>query len=207
MVYGPTQYWYSWTGLPEDLKRDHVPDLGVPHDTLFEPPTLLTRLYPLGEATAPCLCSLLVRTDVIKRMGGFEESFRGYYEDQAFLTKMYLSEPVFVSDGCWDRYRLHPTSCSAVVKQTGQHDSIRKHFLKWLEEYLQMQKVTDPKVWKALNDALLPYQDSSSTIEADYKWLRLLRVAEGNAAHLVFPPDNPDIGTDSDYESRNKNEL
>ncbi len=193
MVYGATEYWYSWTGLPEDLERDHVLVLGVPHDTLFEPPMLLTLLYPLGQGTAPCLCSLLVRSEVVEKVGGFEESFVGFYEDQAFLTKVYLHETVFVSGGCWDRYRFHPASCSAMVKQTEQYDSFRGDFLNWFKEYLHRQKVTEPKVWKALNDALRPYQDLPPGIEPEYKWLRLLRVAEGNEAHLVFPPDNPDM--------------
>ena len=193
MVYGPTQYWYSWTGLPEDIERDCVPDLGVQRETLFEPPALLTILYPLGEASAPCLCSLLVRSNVIKKIGGFEESFKGYYEDQAFLTKLYLKETVFVSDGCWDRYRIHPDSCSAVVNQTGQYNSLRKHFLEWLKEYLRMEGVRDPKIWKALNHELNRGQNASHNTEAEYKGLRLLRVSDGNIAHLVFPPDSPDM--------------
>src|SRR5215212_3295723 len=28
MVYGATQYWHSWTGNPEDIQRDYVPNLG-----------------------------------------------------------------------------------------------------------------------------------------------------------------------------------
>lgn len=192
MVYGPTQYWYSWTGLPEDLERDYVPDLGVPQDTLYEPPALLTILHPLGQATAPCLCSLLVRRQVIDAVGGFEESFRGSYEDQAFLTKVYLRHSVFVSGECWDRYRIHPASCSAMVNQEGHYDSFRGFFLKWFKKYLRKQSIGDPQVWKALNDALQPYQDSPYNGEPETRWLRLLRVAEGNIAQLVIPSDNPD---------------
>ena len=47
MVYGNTQYWCGWTGRPEDIRRDFVPELGVRTDALFKPPTLLTLLYPL----------------------------------------------------------------------------------------------------------------------------------------------------------------
>src|SRR5215510_12099685 len=42
MVYGNTLYWYSWTKNPEDLKRDRIPKLGVPPNTLVKPPELLT---------------------------------------------------------------------------------------------------------------------------------------------------------------------
>ena len=193
MVYGPTEYWHSWTGLPEDAERDHVPDLGVSLDLLVEPPTLLTELYPLGKGTAPCLCSLLIRASVIKKLGGFEESFMGFYEDQAFLTKVYLNEPVFVSSGCWDRYRQNPASCSAIVKQAGQYHSFRERFLRWLKAYLQGRRVTDLAVWRVLNEAFIPYENSPASGEPKYNWLRLLRVAEGNEAHLVVPPDNQDM--------------
>ena len=52
MVYGPIEYWYSWTGMPEDRERDYVEKLGVPPDTIIEPP----RLFPLflrDKATVP----------------------------------------------------------------------------------------------------------------------------------------------------------
>ena len=125
MLYGPTEYWYSWSGLPGDDGRDRMPSLGVPLSTVFEPPALSTLVYPLGEAAAPCLCSLLVRLDAIMPVGGFEDAFHGFYEDQAFLAKMYLRHRILVSGGCWDRYRIHPDSCSAVTRDAGGYDSFR----------------------------------------------------------------------------------
>ena len=191
IVYGPTQYWHSWTGLPEDRERDHVPKLGVPLDTLVEPPKLLTLLHPLGQETAPCICSLLVRREVLERIGGFEETFHGFYEDQAFLTKVYLSEKVFVSAGCWDRYRIHPEQCCAKVKHAGQSDAYRKQFLEWFRRYLLSRAVTDSAIWKALDDAQQVQEPSSSNGESKWKWF--LRVAEGNVARLVRSPDHPDL--------------
>jgi glycosyltransferase involved in cell wall biosynthesis len=136
MLYGPTQYWHSWTGAADDQQRDDTPDLGVPLDTQFAPAELMTLVYPLGPAPAPCLCSLLIRRDLLQRVGGFEESFVCFYEDQAFLTKVYLSESVYVSSGCWDRYRIHPDSCSATVERSGQYEEFRTAFLTWLGRYL-----------------------------------------------------------------------
>ena len=37
MVYGPTEYWYSWTGLAEDTKRDQVPTLNIPLEHALRP--------------------------------------------------------------------------------------------------------------------------------------------------------------------------
>jgi glycosyltransferase involved in cell wall biosynthesis len=42
MTYGPSQWWYSWTGDPEDSTRDYLQSLGVQANTLFKPPTLLS---------------------------------------------------------------------------------------------------------------------------------------------------------------------
>src|SRR5438128_4158872 len=56
MVYGPTEWWYSWTGLAADADRDYVSPLGVPADTLLEPPTLLIHLLR-NQDRSPCTCS------------------------------------------------------------------------------------------------------------------------------------------------------
>ncbi len=158
MVYGTAQYWNSWTGKPEDIQRDYIPELGLQPDNLFNPPTLLTLCYPLGKATAPCPSDLLLRREIVERVGGFEEHFRGIYqlyEDQAFLAKVYLRAPVFVTNECWIRYRSHPDSCMS--KTMGEYHSIRLFFLNWLSEYLVKHGVKDIEVWKALQRALWPY--------------------------------------------------
>ncbi len=38
MVYGPTQWWYSWTGDRTDVPRDYIHELGVEPNTLLQPP-------------------------------------------------------------------------------------------------------------------------------------------------------------------------
>ncbi|MBE9188813.1 glycosyltransferase [Gloeocapsopsis crepidinum LEGE 06123] len=179
MVYGSTQYWYSWTEKPEDIRRDFVPDLGVQPDTLFKPPTLLTACYPLGKASAPCPSDLLLRREVVERIGGFEEDFRGIYqmyEDQAFLTKVYLKESVFVANECWDRYRLHPDSCSSIVTKAGQYHSVRLVFLNWLAKYLSAQGVKDNEIWQMLRKALWSHQHP--------RLYRLLELAQHLRKHM-----------------------
>jgi len=158
MVYGQSQYWHSWTMKPEDAHRDHVPKLGVQTDNLFEPGMLSKLVYPLGPATAPCPSDLLLRRSAVERVGGFEEAFRGMYQlydDQTFLAKMYLHEPVYVADKCWDRYRQHPEQLVSVVRDAGQQHTVRLAFLRWLAEYFYTQGVDNAELWKLLQEKLL----------------------------------------------------
>jgi glycosyltransferase involved in cell wall biosynthesis len=144
MVYGPILWWYSWTGLPEDQERDYIEKLGVPSNTLRRPLTLLP-LFLCDKAAVPS--GILVRRQVINRVGGFEDAFRGEYEDQVFCAKICLHESVFASSHCWYRYRQHPDSSVSIGQTTGQTYVYRLAFLNWLEKYLQDQKIKDPRVW------------------------------------------------------------
>ncbi|HEY9633628.1 MAG TPA: glycosyltransferase family A protein [Coleofasciculaceae cyanobacterium] len=162
MVYGPTQYWYSWTGNPQDIERDYMARLGVQPNTLFNPPTLLT-LYLTDPGSVPCTCGLLVRRQLLKDIGGFDERFRGMYEDQVFLAKICLKAPVFVDGGCWDKYRQHPDSSSQLAFRSGEdHPSkpnpARQTFLTWLAEYVGEQGIKDNELCQAVQKALWPYR-------------------------------------------------
>jgi glycosyltransferase involved in cell wall biosynthesis len=164
MVFGASEYWSSWSGADGDVGCDFTPDLGVEADRLYEPPSLLLRLYPLSRATAPCPSDLLIRRSAIEHVGWFEEDFHSFYEDQAFLTKMYLHLPIYVSSSSWLRYRVHkdsdchraendPRSGSAV----GYHRT-RRYFLGKFERYLRSEGVTDSLTWAALRRAQFPYR-------------------------------------------------
>jgi glycosyltransferase involved in cell wall biosynthesis len=157
MVYAPTLYWYSWTGNPEDRARDHVPKLGLEPHTLVKPPTLLT-LFLREEAKPPGTCSVLLRREVIEDVGGFVESFRGLYEDQAFFAKVCLRVPVFVVDEYSARYRQHPYSCCAIATNTGAQELAELKYLHWLAEYVSRQVRKDGETWAVLEKILWPYR-------------------------------------------------
>ena len=155
MVYGPMEFWFSWTGNAEDRERDFVPQLRTAENALLQPPELLTLSLKVG---APAVVGSLVRRDVFERRGGFEASFPGLFEDQAFLTKVFVHEPVFASSECVYRYRMHPHSCVSIGLRQGRIDAHRWTYLKWLENYLLDHRVADKQLWKALRKQMWPYR-------------------------------------------------
>jgi glycosyltransferase involved in cell wall biosynthesis len=157
MVYGPAQWWYSWTGRAEDRLRDYIPEPGVQANALLEGPTLLTRFLRLSDI-APCPSSVLIRRNLVEQVGGFEERFRGLYEDQVFFAKVCLSQPVFVSSECSARYRQHPNSNCSISQETAQHATGRLAFLRWLADYLSKDGVNNGALRKALHREIWPYR-------------------------------------------------
>jgi glycosyltransferase involved in cell wall biosynthesis len=163
MVYGPTLHWFSWTGQPADQTRDFLRKLGVPADTYVEPPGLLQR-YLEHRAWTPGTCGVLIRRAAFAQVGGFEERFRGMFEDQAFFYKLALQVPIYVEGGSWDRYRQHPESWCETSRASGtwrpdrRPNPSRRIFLDWLQHYLSEQHVSDPQLWEALRRERWPYE-------------------------------------------------
>ena len=161
MLYGTAKYWYSWTHRVEDRERDFLPALRVKQATLFDPPTLLSLLLD-GKTEVPCTCSILVRREVMKTIDGFEESFRGMYEDQAFYAKVCLSARVLATGDCLAWYRQHSKSHSTVAIQLGDLFSTQYAFLKWLETYCSKQDIKDANLLQTIHRKLWLNQNVSS---------------------------------------------
>ena len=150
MAYGPVEYWYSWAGARAP-RADFVQRLGVAAPALIEPPALLLRFLQ-RRAAAPS--GMLVRADVIREVRGFEDAFRGMYEDQAFCAKVCLRRPVVTTAKCVYRYRQHPGSSSSRADRSGEPDFGRTAFLQWLGGYLGREGNDDLKVRDALRREL-----------------------------------------------------
>ena len=147
MVCGSVQWWYSWTGNAADGERDHVVAPAVQPDTLFKPPHLLSYFLQRDTVTTT---TGLVRREAIESVNGFEESFQGLYEDQAFFAKLCSKLPVYIASNCWYMWRKHPGSCCSVAVSNGRYHSARLTFLTWLQNYLSEQVITDQKVTRVL---------------------------------------------------------
>ena len=158
MIYAATEYWFSWTGRPEDAARDWTwRRYGAPPNTVVDPPRMLIAFLEDG-GTVPCMGSVLVRRAAVEHVGGWEESFRYICTDQVFHAKLCLKFPVLIADACWDRYRQHEGSSCRVVARAGQTEAAFERYLNWLETYLAAESIADPSLWKALRTALRPYR-------------------------------------------------
>ena len=153
MVAAAAQYWYSWAG-----GEDTVVEAGHRRNAVIPPGEASVYVYPLGEAQAPCPSSLMVRRAVLEDVGGFEAHFTGdrqLYEDQAFLSKVYLAHPVYFDSRCQLQYRQHPDSIMASTIRDGKYEAVRKYFLDWFASYLKRSQARVPGLWLAVMQARL----------------------------------------------------
>ncbi len=147
MVYGRTKIWYGWTQDAWDRARDNFYDLGVSPDRLHEPPTLF-RVLLTNRYQTPTTCNALIRRTAFAHVGGFEESFRGMFEDQTFFAKLLLERPAYVSGTCWAFYRQHPDSCSERAAESYPRN--RLAFLHWLAGYVDHKQLYDATLQRAI---------------------------------------------------------
>lgn len=150
-------YWYSWR---DGSEQDVIVKVGT-REGVYKAPELMLSLYPLGTGAAPCPSGMMVQRAVLRRCP-FEELFTGVfqvYEDQAFLSKIYLKETVYVSHSFRIKYRQRPASLMAELHQSHNYAKVRSHFLYWLRDYLNAQPSRYRQVERLLRKAQMPYRD------------------------------------------------
>nr|WP_231126654.1 glycosyltransferase [Motilibacter aurantiacus] len=138
MVCGRAVVWHSWRPpAPGEQRRRDVPTpLPFAPGTVVDPPQLLAALMRRPEVRTP-ICSLLVRTDAFRAVGGSEPEFRGMFEDQVLLAKLQLRHRAVISGALTARYRRHPASATAAAASAGEYElrpgTARARFLQWLQ--------------------------------------------------------------------------
>lgn len=133
LVYGRTVIWHSWeTGNAND---DFCYELGVVPDATFSPPVLLHVLLE-NRAQTPTTCNAIMRRHVLERVGGFENQFRGMFEDQALFAKVLLASSAYVSSRAWALYRQHGSSHSAQIAKKGHERRTYLRLLAWFGLYV-----------------------------------------------------------------------
>lgn len=172
-------YWYSWQN--ETYADVEIP-VGAHGGKAYTPPQLALQLYPLGAGAAPCPSGLMIKTTVLRALNGFEESFTGpnqMYEDQPFLAKYYLSQTVFISADCNNKYRQRHGSLVQKVKADGKYDQVRLYFLQWLQRYMHTNGIDNRQVHAALAKALLKYKYPALNKLAGFIKRKLVRPGMG----------------------------
>jgi glycosyltransferase involved in cell wall biosynthesis len=157
MLLEASNYWNSWDS---NQKQDIVVQVGRVRDRVFEPPELAETIYPLVKVAAPCPSAIMVTRSALIKLGGFESSFTGkyqLYEDQAFLMKFYLNEPIYISSQCNNKYRQRTGSCVQWVRKEGSYNVVRKYFLQWMQQYMQQHNIRYKKVQRLFNRSMDQY--------------------------------------------------
>jgi glycosyltransferase involved in cell wall biosynthesis len=150
IISGASLYWHSWNDEKSEEDRlvrvgELMADLGgrsctVEQDRLHAGEELMRALYPLGKGVTPSTSGMLIRRDAIQSIGGFEEKFRGLFEDQVFLAKSYLVGPMFVSSECFDLYRQHDESCCRTTRSTVEAKKLKAQFFSWWASHLSASR-------------------------------------------------------------------
>ncbi len=174
MVYDAALMWSTWGAGGERRGPDRLRRLGAPSGTVVRPPGLLTLIIR-RESDSPATCSLLVRREVVEKVGGFEEAYRGLYEDQIFLSKIFLEFPVLVADGSTSLYRQHARSTCHQAEAAGVYHPSRAHpaqrdLLDWIDRYMTDRGLRDDRVRQALDAALWPYRHPILYRLRTFKW-------------------------------------
>ncbi len=167
VVCGPALDWHSWDVA--STSTDAWSPLPWPGGTVVAPPRMLTAVLRQGSYSTP-VCSLLVPRSVVSELGGSEDRFTGMYEDQALLSKIYLSRSIVISEARTALYRQHAGSSTAQAIRIGLYHPMvanrsREAFLRWLQGQLQLHgDAVDPELRSALDAAMAPYKRPSSRL-------------------------------------------
>jgi glycosyltransferase involved in cell wall biosynthesis len=146
MVYGHALIWRTWN--PVAVEADERLALGVEPNRVYKPPTLF-KLLMRNRAQSPMTSNTMIRRRLINEVGGFEESFRGMFEDQVFFVKAHLATCCYVSDAQWLLYRQHSGSCTASIAVQQELRALAR-FLRWTRGYLLRQPSQNWSLWPSV---------------------------------------------------------
>jgi glycosyltransferase involved in cell wall biosynthesis len=163
LLYGRTFLWYSWTGEAADAKNDWTVLAKMSQDCV----TAGQQLMPLwldDDMTVPSVSDVMLRTECVRSVGGWVDSFRGMYEDVAIHGKLALRFDVYASSRLWSKYRQHPNNyCNTMARENlwrpNGPNNLNKTFLLWFERYLDDNQLRTPEISRALKQAFVPYRN------------------------------------------------
>jgi glycosyltransferase involved in cell wall biosynthesis len=123
----PALYWYQ-----DGLRK--VQDMTLPAGRL--PRGAWVPMMLESDDNAACPSTVLMRKSLAIRLGGFEESFRGSFEDQAMWFKVTLESSIYYDPDCLILYRIHADACCSATPSLKQLEA-RVNLYSWLSTYLR----------------------------------------------------------------------
>ncbi len=151
MICEASCFWYTWK---DANRKDGITQIGaVPG--IYDPPELMKQLYPLGKGQPPCPSGIIIKKEALQRSGGFEETFSGVYqlyEDQAFLSKVYSKEIIYISAEANNLYRKREDSMSSAASNEQLYKKVRLFYHAWLEEYFLKPTNNNPEIINLVDD-------------------------------------------------------
>lgn len=156
MVFGTTQYWYSWDR--SSGTEDKIPELGLIPRHVYKPPEAALFFLKNSRFT-PCICSLLIRKQTLVELNGFEETIQDLFEDQVLIYKICLSSYAVAENSYYERYRQHKESTSAAAIRNKIYHPVkpsksRLQFLQWLAGYTTKIRINDILINRILQKEL-----------------------------------------------------
>lgn len=161
--------WRSWDG--NDGGADGERKLGALAGTLAGAGEL-PRLWLTDQAETPGTCSIVVRREAARRHP-FETAFRGMFEDQVFLYKLALHEPVYVNAKAVAYYRQHAAGVCSLTAMMGAYNAYQPNrsewrFLQWLRRYARQQRVPDAVFQQVLAARIARYGPRPLLVQLKY---------------------------------------
>jgi glycosyltransferase involved in cell wall biosynthesis len=149
--------WHTWTAAGRDhslyLHR-FQPTLD---DSVCRPPLALMMFLAVPQLL-PGICDVTVRRSLALSVGGFEGRFRVLFEDQSFISKLYLEQQVYLLPTVHAVYRRHAKS--STFKADGR--SVRRAwksdlevsgdaYREWSRAYVENSSIDSQSLQKTLS--------------------------------------------------------
>jgi glycosyltransferase involved in cell wall biosynthesis len=142
--------WHSWRPVGDRPEDDYLQGAAMPGESVFFPPAALINSLANVDA-AVGMDTITIRREAALRHGGFEVQFTSIFEDQAFLTKLYLQHTVYLLPACLARYRMHPRSTvesafASAHEEDGEFQRATRALADWQLGYVGAQSAVDRTV-------------------------------------------------------------
>ena len=168
-TFGPNQRFWTDDEGKKETQEAQVQFMGFDLDRIAAPPGI-TALFLSNSSSVPI--SPMMRRSAYLDVGGYEQEFKGMYEDQVFLTKLLLEKSVYIDARTWIRYRQHDGSCVAGSFKRSNNAYYRHRFLKWFRNHLSSHDIRNAQLSSILESQLA----LNRSLRRKERWQRMLKL-------------------------------